>query len=116
LGRAYLAKGLCEEALDAFRRLQDEGFQGEALARCGRREEALQILARLKREADADPTMRATGVARIYAALGDHSQALDYLERAQRDYGYVQRLRDPAWNPLRGEPRFIALRKKMGLD
>jgi tetratricopeptide (TPR) repeat protein len=116
LGRAYLAQGHCEEALDAFHRLQDEGFEGEALARCGRREEAREILARLKREADKDPTRRATGVARIYAALGDHARALEYLERAQKEYGYVQRLRDPAWDPLRGEPRFIALRKQMGLD
>jgi tetratricopeptide (TPR) repeat protein len=116
LGRAYLAKGLCEQALDAFHRLQDEGFEGEALARCGRREEAREILAQLKREADKDPTRRATGVARIYAALGDHAQALAYLERAQKEYGYVQRLRDPAWDSLRKEPRFLSLRKQMGLD
>jgi TolB-like protein/Flp pilus assembly protein TadD len=116
LGRAYLAQGLCEEALDAFHRLQDDGFEGEALARCGRREEAREVLAQLKRAADRDPTRRATGVARIYAALGDHTRALEYLERGQKEYGYVQRLRDPAWDPLRGEPRFIALRKQMGLD
>jgi TolB-like protein/Flp pilus assembly protein TadD len=99
LGRAYLAQGLCEEALDAFHRLQDDGFEGEALARCGRREEAREVLAQLKRAADRDPTRRATGVARIYAALGDHTRALEYLERGQREYGYVQRLRDPAWDP-----------------
>jgi TolB-like protein/cytochrome c-type biogenesis protein CcmH/NrfG len=116
LGRAYLARGLCAEALDAFRRLQDEGFQGEVLARCGRREEALEIVTRLKREADADHTRRATGVARVYMALGDHARALEYLERTHKEYGYVQRLRDPAWDPLRGEPKFIALRKQMGLD
>src|SRR5215471_15426253 len=78
LGRAYLADGLCEEALDAFRRLQDEGFEGEALVRCGRRDEARAILGRLKREADADLTLRATGVARIYTALGDNARALEY--------------------------------------
>jgi TolB-like protein len=116
LGRAYLAEGLCEDALDAFHRLPDEGFEGEALARCGRSEAARKILARLKKEADADPTRRATGVARIYAALGDHARALEYLERAREEYGYVQRLLDPAWDPLRQEPQFVALRKEMGLD
>jgi TolB-like protein/Flp pilus assembly protein TadD len=113
LGRAYLAKGLCAEALDSFHRLQDPGFEGEALARCGRPDEARRILQRLKTEADVDRSMRATGVARVYAALGDRARALDYLERTTKDYGYVQRLRDPAWDSLRDEPRFSALRRQM---
>ena len=115
LGRAYLAAGRCEEALDAFHRLGDEGFSGEALARCGRRDEALSLLERLETEANQDRTRRATGVARVYLALGEPSRALDYLEYTQPEYGYIQRLRDPAWDPIRNEPRFIALRSRMGL-
>ena len=116
LGRAYLAAGRCEEALDAFHRLGDEGFAGEALARCGRREEALLILKRLENQAKQDRTRRATGVARVYLALGEPSRALDYLEYTQQEYGYIQRLRDPAWDSLRNDARFVALRKRMGLD
>ena len=115
MGRAYLAAGRCEEALDAFHRLGDEGFSGEALARCGRRDEALSLLERLETEANQDRTRRATGVARVYLALGEPSRALDYLEYTQPEYGYIQRLRDPAWDPIRNEPRFIALRSRMGL-
>jgi len=116
LGRAYLAAGRCEEALAAFQRLGDEGFAGEALARCGRSEEALVILDRLESEAKQDRTRRATGVARVYLALGEPSRALDYLEYTQKEYGYIQRLRDPAWDSLRSDARFVALRKRMGLD
>ena len=116
LGRAYLAKGLCAEALEAFRELGDDGFTGAALARCGRREEALAILARLRKEAETDRTQRTTGVARIYAALGERARALDYLEHSRESFGYVQRLRDPQWDSLRTEPRFIALLKRMGMD
>jgi TolB-like protein/Flp pilus assembly protein TadD len=116
LGRAYLAAGRCEEALDAFHQLDDEGFAGEALARCGRRDEALRILQHLENEAKEDRSRRATGAARVYMALGEPSRAMDYLEYTEREYGYIQRLRDPAWDPLRRDARFIALRKRMGLD
>lgn len=116
LGRAYLAAGRCDKALDAFHWLEDEGFAGEALARCGRRDEALLILRQLERKANQDRTRRATGIARVYLALGEPSRALDYLEYTQKEYGYIQRLRDPAWDPLRADARFIALRKGMGLD
>ena len=102
--------------MDAFQRLGDEGFRGVALARCGRRDEAEVILRRLEREAKEDHTHGATGVARIYPALGEPSRALEYLEYTQKEYGYIQRLRDPAWGPLRNDARFVALRKRMGPD
>jgi hypothetical protein len=86
------------------------------LARCGRQQEALEILGRLKIGADAGRRELTIRVAEIYTALDDHPKALDYLERASKGYEYHVRLRDPLWDPLRGEPRFIALRKRMGLD
>ena len=73
-------------------------------------------LERLEKQANQDRTRRATGVARVYLALGEPSRALDYLEYTQKEYGYIQRLRDPAWDPIRNDARFITLLKRMGLD
>ena len=49
-------------------------------------------------------------VAYMYVLAGEKVQALDWLERAYeaRDPG-VPYLRDPAYDPLRSEPRFQSL-------
>jgi tetratricopeptide (TPR) repeat protein len=75
-------------------------------------------------EAEADVGLyRAAGVALAYgarwvAARGDTASALDWLERAyrQHDSGLVWAIGDPLLRPLVREPRFIALRQKLGLS
>ena len=59
-------------------------------------------------------------MARIYAALGEANQAFEWLQK-----GYEQRSlflihaplkMDPAFDVLRGDPRFDELLKKVGLE
>jgi tetratricopeptide (TPR) repeat protein len=55
----------------------------------------------------------------VYAQLGENGKALDLLEKLlkQGAYGAIYWLKfDPIYEPLRDEPRFRAVVKKLGLD
>jgi hypothetical protein len=56
-------------------------------------------------------------VAVIHAALREHSQALDWLERACDEHAeHVPYLKvNPRLDPLRTDPRFAALLTRLGL-
>jgi tetratricopeptide (TPR) repeat protein len=87
---------------------------GEALvaARQGNRPESLQKLARLRQlYGDAASTQ----LGEIYAQLGDREAALSALERAYevKDAGLSTMLVDPWLDPVRKEPRFEAIVRKM---
>ncbi len=118
LGYAYLGKGLHQEALETFEELVTLdsiriGNLGYAYAVMGRREEALRVLDALKEPGAGHFNIR-INIARIYTALGEREQALDWLEQNYRPLGYLKV--DPTFDSLRSEPRFQALLKKMGLD
>jgi tetratricopeptide (TPR) repeat protein len=87
---------------------------GEALlaARQGNRPASLQKLERL-RQLYADGA--STQFAEIYAQLGDREAALSALERAYevKDAGLTTMLVDPWLDPVRNEPRFQAIVRKM---
>ena len=63
----------------------------------------------------ANNTPIAFQIAQGYAGLGDHAQALDWLERAYREHSlWMAWLKvDPSMNPLRDEPRFKELMTKL---
>jgi serine/threonine-protein kinase len=113
LGRAYLQKGMYTQAIAALTKLPDAagaGFLGYANAVSGRRTEAMEILKKLK-EKD-----RSTGVAIIYAGLGDKDRAFEWLEKAYEDHAYLLTLKvNPESDPLRSDPRFDSLLRRMGL-
>jgi TolB-like protein/DNA-binding winged helix-turn-helix (wHTH) protein/Tfp pilus assembly protein PilF len=56
-------------------------------------------------------------VAQSYLDLGSKREALDWLEKAYvaRPYQITYLAVDPVWEPLRGEPRFQELLRKIGL-
>jgi hypothetical protein len=57
-------------------------------------------------------------VAMIYASLGEREQAFAWLQRAydaRSAFLVVGILTSPAYDPLRGDPRFAALVKRMGI-
>ena len=55
-------------------------------------------------------------LALVYLGLGDRPRALDHLERALAADSQMMAWigRDPIFDPIRSEPRFVALLKKMG--
>jgi hypothetical protein len=62
---------------------------------------------------DASPGV----LAMFYTRLGDHKRAMDYLERAYQEHsGDMVFIRaEPCYAPLRDEPRFQALVRRIGL-
>jgi hypothetical protein len=64
-----------------------------------------------------DATDGASNIAELYAYAGNKSAALDWLERdyESRRSGVIFLGVDPFFKPLKSEPRFVALSKKIGM-
>jgi hypothetical protein len=81
----------------------------------GRREEALQEISMLTER--SSQYVSPMSFAAIYAGLSDKEQALHHLERAleAHDTSLPVNLLNPEYDNLRDEPRFQALRQRLGL-
>jgi TolB-like protein len=93
---------------------------GYAYARAGRRPEALHMLDQIQALAPSVDSVSGgyeLALADLYAALGDKDQAFVWLERAyqERDYNLNNLRVNPFFDPLRPDPRFTQLLKKVGL-
>jgi Tfp pilus assembly protein PilF len=112
LGHSLLMLGRTEEAALAF----GEDITGEALlaVRSGNRELAFAKLAALK---ERDQEFGSFDSARIYAQLGDKDAAFEALNHAWevRDSSLLDLKTDPYLDPLRGDSRYSALAKRLGL-
>jgi serine/threonine-protein kinase len=120
---AYDGKGDLQNALAAAKRASELGgpndvrrsaFLGYSYGRAGRLAEARVILGELlarRKQTYVPPE----AIASIYAGLGEHSQAIDWLSRAHeaRDGNSVLLKVFPIWDPLRSDPRFRALVRRM---
>jgi Flp pilus assembly protein TadD len=92
------------------------GDIGYCLAISGRPDEARALLAKLEVRS-AGEWVSPVSLARIQVGLGDHDAALAELERAyvERAYRLVELGRDDRWDPIRGDPRFRELVRKVGV-
>jgi eukaryotic-like serine/threonine-protein kinase len=124
IGTAYLAQGNAEEALKWYQRGQGldssvrsyDAFIVRALAPLGRREEADEILARLEAES-GQHYIRSEILAMGYAAVGKFDRAFNCLEKAYqaRSAGLIYLHLDPGYAPLRQDPRYNDLVKRIGV-
>jgi len=89
---------------------------GRAYARAGRKKEAIRILEQLK-ALSKQRYVEPTGLAMIYAGLGDKDQAFVWLEKAfdERSIGVPAIKVDARYDSLRSDPRFQDLLRRMGL-
>ena len=123
LGRAYLYKGMYQEAVAEFRkattpadRRRAMGNVAVALIRSGQRAEAMEILNQLKAEV-ANGNVSPYAVSLVYATLGDKEEALTWMERTIADRwnnSYMFAI-TPEFDELRGDPRFKAILKRANL-
>jgi tetratricopeptide (TPR) repeat protein len=85
-------------------------------AKAGERHKALEILSELQRlsSQEYEPAFH---IAQIYLGLGDHEQALAWLEKAcdERSVWLIWLGVDPKFDPLRSHPRFEDLLRRVGL-
>ena len=93
-----------------------EAALGYVLARSGRRSEAESILARLEEQHKTE-YVSAVVFATLHLGLDQPQQALDWMEQAfEERRGWMAYLKvNPMVDPLRGDPRFEALVRKMRL-
>jgi eukaryotic-like serine/threonine-protein kinase len=124
LGCAYLAKGAVREGaaeLERFATLTSPprralAVRAVAAARSGDRKQAESLLGQLRTRPD-DGYHPAIEMALVQAALGRTDEAFRSLETAyQERLEWLSFLKaDPLFDPLRGDARFAALVKKIGL-
>jgi TolB-like protein/Tfp pilus assembly protein PilF len=124
LGLAYNANGMPAEAiaLSEKSRPTDPSSQmmlqiaGYAYAKAGRRRQADEVIQRFKEIAKTQYVM-SYYVATIYAALGERDEALTELEKAyqERDWRLPLLKVDPFMDPLRSDPRFKEMLRRLNL-
>ena len=123
LGLAYQQTGQHEKALAAFQRAISHsegttsliGALAHGFARAGNRADALDTLDELRARSERQYVDLAFFNAAVYTALGEHDQALDWLETAYegRSSWLVQLKVSPWFDPLRAEPAFQDLLRRM---
>ncbi|HUS09213.1 MAG TPA: FlgO family outer membrane protein, partial [Pyrinomonadaceae bacterium] len=88
---------------------------GMIYAAQGKRAEALQIIKEL--EAMSGPNLaQAHLIAKICATLNEKEQAFTWLERGLETGAIGPFYKDdPVWDPIRGDPRFADLLRRMGI-
>jgi tetratricopeptide (TPR) repeat protein len=126
LARTLLTQGHHEQAIAELRKavIFNEkqplilGALAQAYARAGQREEALKLVGELKRiEIEERIYVPPFGLIWAYAGVGYNEQAFAILERSfeERRDRMVWLNVDPLLDPLRSDPRFTDLVRRIGL-
>ncbi len=87
-----------------------------AYARAGRRPDAARIIDELRRRG-RDGYVAPAVYVHAYVGTGDNDRALDALERAYHEHSNIVRFlkTHPLFDPIRSDPRFTALSRRVGL-
>jgi tetratricopeptide (TPR) repeat protein len=90
---------------------------GPSLALSGKTGEARTVLADLIRQSESGSQTQVS-IAATYLALGDRDSTMYWLEKAYdlRDSNLPWVRLMPMFDPIRSDPRYVALMKKMGLE
>ena len=122
LGLAYEQKGMFPEAIAEFQAAVQQSNRvqlavaslAHAYAVSGNQAEARKLLTELE-DRSKQQFVSSYLLATVYAGLGDQQAALDLLEKAyaESSIDIVQTKMDPKLDPLRNDPRFQTLLKKI---
>jgi len=122
LGQAYLQEHMLAEAVAELQQaVQLSGDSPTCIANLarayvvsGKRSEAVKLLGDLEKR--SNPTHSyASEIAMIYASLGDTDRAMNWLEKGCEERFNPGVLLRPGFDPLRSEPRFKDLVRRIGL-
>jgi serine/threonine-protein kinase len=119
LSFALSQQGRHQEAIEQASQLrapESSARKAYIYARAGQRDEALKLLSELKARAAHGP-VPPVSFARVYIGLGDKEQAVFWLRKgyAERSDHLLPLGTDPAFDPLRSDPRFVELMRGIGL-
>lgn len=121
IGDAQLAQGRAEEALTTYRQAPKHGVRGRvaiaiAEARLRQVSEARRLVDQLVRESQRR-YIRAERIGFVYAHLGDLDGAFRWFDKAYqaRSAGMIYLRTGWQWAPVRSDPRFAALAKRVGI-
>ncbi len=123
LAQAYLAKHLYEEAVEELRKaVQLSGDTPTCIANLarayvavGKRSGAEKLLSDLKKRS-SPAYSNAPEIAIIYVSLGDKDQAMNWLEKGYEERFNPGVLLRPGFDPIRSDPRFQTLLRRIGLS
>ena len=127
LAMAYLQKGMVDEAISELQKgrtlLRDSpdllAFLGYSYAVAGKREDAAEVIGKLKEgEGLSENYALPFYLALIYTGLGEADLALEWLEKGYQDRVWMMVFigMEPAFDPLRSDPRLQDLLVKMNLE
>jgi TolB-like protein/Tfp pilus assembly protein PilF len=125
LAYSYSAMNMHEEAITAAQKakafsgnLHNVAFLGYIYAMAGKKDNAIQALDTMMELSNQKLTQFAGDMAILYIGLNDNEQAFYWLEKAyeQHDWLLSWAKVNQAFDPIRSDPRFIELLKKMGLE
>jgi DNA-binding winged helix-turn-helix (wHTH) protein/TolB-like protein/Flp pilus assembly protein TadD len=124
VGQAYVQKGMYEEAIAEINKaitlsggnIRALATLGHAFAAAGKRDEAQKVLVELEqlsKQTYVSPYFMAV----VYSGLEEKDQAFHRLEQAyQERHAYMVLLKvEPVFDPLRSDPRFAGLMRRVGL-
>jgi len=122
LGQAYLQKHMLDDATaELLKAVQLSGNSPTCMANLarayvasGRRSEAVALLNDLKRRSNSSYS-HASEIAAVYVALADTDRAMSWLQRAYEERFNPSVLLRPGFDPLRADPRFQDLLRRIGL-
>jgi serine/threonine-protein kinase len=124
MGNVHTLAGQYDEALACYAIAREadadskfiDSLQAMTLANASRKAEAVALLQRITQRA-ANDYISPVSIAYVHTALGDADQAFENLDRAiqDRDPNLLGLKSNPIFEPLREDPRYHALLKKMQL-
>jgi DNA-binding winged helix-turn-helix (wHTH) protein/predicted Zn-dependent protease len=122
LGQGYLEKHMNEPAVAQLRAAVQLSADSptcvanlaRAYAASGNKSEATDLLGELKKRSNANYS-HGSEIATVYAALGDKDQAMIWLAKAYEERFNPGVLLRPGFDPLRTDPRFQDIVRRVGL-
>jgi hypothetical protein len=106
------------ETVPAERRTPEMmALKAYALAGSGREDEARALCRDIRRDFDAGRWANNSHLlVAVHAILGDFDTAYAGMEQAlERRSSYIPFMSEPLFDPLRGDPRFLTLKARLGL-